>query len=128
MKVVCPSIHIQKHMMLCLFVQRTFHVANMLPLLRTAGLFIEVQAKGRSKIEPLTGACDLCILWNPLIHFCIIFNSKYIFFSPSAMAFGLPPSFLRGFDYEFLSLCLQGLSGKMQQKQQKNVPTRTKMG
>lgn len=44
------------------------------------------------------------------------------------MAFGLPPSFLRGFDYEFLSLCLQGLSGKMQQKQQKNVPTRTKMG
>lgn len=55
-------------MMLCLFVEITFHIANILPLLRNAGLRIEVQAKGRSKIEPLTGACDLCVLSFCEIH------------------------------------------------------------
>lgn len=107
-KVVCPSIHIQKHMMLCLVVQRTFHVANMLPLLRNTGLCIEVQAKGRSKIEPLRGACDLCILSFCEIHlfiFVLFLIPRIYIFSPSAMAFWLPPSFFRGFDHQFMSAC-----------------------
>lgn len=79
----CPSIHIQKRVMLCLFVQRTFHVANMSPLRWKAWACTEVRAKGRSKMQ-VPASLHFFILCIYSFIFGFIFNSRNILFFLSA--------------------------------------------